>query len=126
MVRDAAQAETGTTSKTKAQAAAEAYFQQKYSLAASLLKEDQLVQTDEEARFIRANARFNTDQFAAAAKDFEALKNSFQFKYEAQWNYLLCQIALGNTEKAQRLLSTILDDPDFPFSAKALKLKGKF
>lgn len=126
MVRDAAQAESGTTPKTKAQAAADAYDQQKFSLAAAILKDDQLVQADEEARFIRANARFSIDQFAGAAQDFEALKNSFQFRYEAQWNYLLCQIALGNTEKAQQLLAAILKEQDFPFRERALKLKGKF
>ena len=63
--------------------------------------------------------------FAGAAKDFDALKDSFQFRHEARWNFLLCQIALGNMEISKVLLAEMVTDQDFPFRAKAMELSGK-
>jgi len=124
-MRDAAQQADPSSIKTMSQQAAEAYYQQNFRRAITLLKEDKLVADDEGARFIRANARFKLDQFAAAATDFEALNNSFQFKHEARWNFLLCQLALGNSSKAKMLLTEMSAEQDFPFRDKALTLKRK-
>jgi hypothetical protein len=125
-VRDATQQAGDPTPKTSLQRAAEAFFNQNFRLAANLLQDDNLVRQDEEARYIRAHARFNISQFAGAASDFDALKDSFQFKHEARWNYLLCQIALGNIGKAKVLLAEMLAEKDFPFRAKALELSKRF
>ncbi|MBC7777176.1 MAG: hypothetical protein H7246_17220 [Phycisphaerae bacterium] len=124
-VRDAAQQAGDTSPKTQTQRAADAFYNQNFRLAAELLKDDKQVMQDEGARYIRANARFNIGQFSGAAKDFDALKDSFQFRHEARWNFLLCQIALGNIETAKNLLAKMVEEDDFPFRAKALKLQGE-
>ena len=111
--------------KTPVQLAAAAFESNNFRLAADLLKDDKYVLEDEDARYIRANARFALGQFAGAAKDFDALKDSFQFRYEARWNFLLCQIALGNMEISKVLLAEMVTDQDFPFRAKAMELSGK-
>jgi len=122
-VRGASQTAGDISQKTRAQLAAEAYDSNNFRLAAELLKDDKQVLQDEDARYIRANARFHIGQFAEAANDFDALKDSFHFKYEARWNFLLCQIALGKTEQAKALLHAMIADQDFPFRAKAMELK---
>lgn len=125
LVRDATQPDGETALKTPAQLAAEAYEKRNFRLTAEILKEDSQVLSDENARFLRASARFNIGQFDGAAKDFEALIKSFQYMHEARWNYLLCQIALGNSGIAKAMLAEIIAEPDFPFRAKALKLEEK-
>ncbi len=124
-VRDATKAAGDPSQKTPVQRAAEAYYNQNFRLAVELLKDDKLVLQDEGARYLRANARFNIGQFAGAAKDFDALKDSFQFKHEARWNFLLCQIALGNMDRAKALLAEMMEEESFPFHAKAVELNGK-
>ncbi|MFN0034544.1 MAG: hypothetical protein ACKVUS_05710 [Saprospiraceae bacterium] len=121
-VRSAVEKEGGTSLKTPAQLAAEAFEQKNYRLAAKLLQEDKMVGADETTRFLRASARFQIGQFASAALDFDALRNSFQFKHEARWNFLLCQIAVGKTKLAKALLAEILADEDFPFHSRAVEL----
>lgn len=125
LVRDATQPEGGMSAKTPAQMAAEAFEKRDFRLATEILKEDGQVLEDEEARFIRASARFKIGQITGAAKDYEVLKTSFQYKHEARWNFLLCQIALGNKGTAQSLLAEITAEPDYPFRDKALKLEGE-
>jgi hypothetical protein len=124
-VRDASNQQGNPASKTPLQLAAEAFDQKNYRLSAEILKADDRVQQDETARFLRANARFELGQFVGAARDFEVLQTGFQFKYEARWNYLLCQIALGKINAAKALLAEMVAKEDFPFRAKALKLKDK-
>ncbi len=124
-VRDASNQQGNPAPKTPLQLAAEAFDQKNYRLSAEILQADERVQQDETARFLRANARFELGQFIGAARDFEVLQTSFQFKYEARWNYLLCQIALGKTALAKALLAKMEAEEDFPFRAKAMKLKGK-
>lgn len=124
-VRDAAQQAGDPAPKTSLEKAAESFTDQKFRLAANLLGDENLVVQDEEARYIRAHARFMIGQFAGAASDFDALINSFQFKYEARWNFLLCQIALGKTKKAKALLAEIVAEDDFPFRSKALELSKR-
>ena len=82
-------------------------------------------EVDEMTHFLRANARFQIGQYEAAAADFEALENSFQYKYDAKWNYLLCQLALGEMEVVQTQLTNMIADEDFPFHAQAVELKGR-
>lgn len=124
MVRDAAQTSNPAT-KTTTEQATEAFFNKNYRLAAQLLQDDQIVLPAEELRFVRASARLNAGQFEGAAADFDALKSSFQFKHEARWNFLLCQLALGKNKEASILLQAFVDDADFPFRQKALELRNK-
>ncbi len=124
LVRDAAQTSNPAT-KTTTEQATEAFFNKNFRLAAQLLQDDQIVLPAEELRFVRASARLNAGQFEGAAADFDALKGSFQFKHEARWNFLLCQLALGKNKEASVLLQAFVDDADFPFRQKALELRSK-
>lgn len=125
LVRGAAQPEGDSSPKTTVQKAADAFYAKNYRLAADLLKDDIQVRQDDSARYLRANARFNTGKFAGAAKDFDALKDSFQFNHEARWNFVLCQFAMGKMEKAQTLLAQMIKEQDFPFRDKAIKLNAR-
>lgn len=124
LVRDAAQTSNPAT-KTTTEQATEAFFNKNFRLAAQLLQDDKIVLPAEELRFIRASARLNAGQFEGAAADFDALKGSFQFKHEARWNFLLCQLALGKNKETSVLLQAFVDDADFPFRKKALELRSK-
>lgn len=125
MVRDALPSDSSTEIKTPLETATEAFFAQKFQLAANLLHNDNLVKEDDIARFVRASARFNIGQYASAASDFDALGNSFQFKHEARWNFMLCQLALGKLSRSKALLDNMAADADYPFRDKALALQKK-
>lgn len=120
-VREAAEP-TGAD-KTPLQNAADAFAKKDFAKAAELLSSDPNVASDELARYLRANARFNIGQFEAAAADFWVLRNSFQFKHDANWNFIMCQLALGKTDAAKSLLDEIAADPDAAFYNKAVNLK---
>lgn len=120
-VRDA----VGASDASLFRLAAEAYQNKKYRLALDLLQQRALKVQDEEAVFLRAHTHFQLRQFVSAAKDFEVLKNSFQYQHEARWNFLLCQIAMGKMEQAKKLLSQMAAAEDFPFHANAIELKRK-
>lgn len=121
-VRDATQNPDAAASKSVAQQAAEAYSAKNYKAVVALLEPGNTVAEDEGARFLRANARFQLGQYGGASTDFDALKNSFQFRHEARWNFMLCQLALGKTANTRALLAPMVSDQDFPFQNKALKL----
>lgn len=110
--------------KSPVQVAIEAFEAKKYGDVSRLLSADSLVVNDELARYVRAHARYKTGQFTSASHDFEALKDSFQYQYEARWNLLLCWVAIGKGKDAetQKLLSEIVGDPDFPHREKARQL----
>jgi len=113
--------------QTRLQAAIKAFDQKKYRLAADLLNNDASLGADDSGRFLRAHARFNSGRFAAAAADFNLLENSFQYKYEARWNGLLCRIAQGKAQdrETQALLDAMASDADFPFQEQAIALSKR-
>jgi hypothetical protein len=126
MVRDAAQAPETSDTATPAQKAAAAFEQENYRLVNELLSAEETIANDPAARFIRASARFQLGQYAAAARDYGLLKNSFQFKHEASWNHLQCQLALNNNATATVMLDAMIQDTDYPYRQKALELRKKW
>lgn len=124
MVRDAV-GQSPNTPKSTVQLAADAYLQQNYRQVAALLRPDSLVKTNEYARLMRADARFQLGQFATSLADYTQLSDSFEFKHDARWNALLCQLALGQSEQAAKVLKSMTQDPDFPFYKKALELQAR-
>ena len=117
--------QTKAEQKSALQLAAEAYGDMDYRRALAYLGLISITPQDEEALYLRANAYFQVGRFANAAQDFDRLKDSFQFKHNALWNLLLCQIALGETDKAKVMLSKIVGDVDAPFHKKALDLEAQ-
>jgi hypothetical protein len=109
-----------STALTNLQRAYQAYTIQDYRLSYSLLQDDTELGTDDSGLFLRANARFRAGLYASARQDFTKLSNSFQFRHEARWNILLCDMAQGKDVKAA--LDLMVQDVDFPFNDAARRL----
>ncbi|NOT38803.1 MAG: hypothetical protein HOP11_15625 [Saprospiraceae bacterium] len=77
---------------------------------------------DESMIYLRAHSYFMLGEFNKAIYDFEALQNSFQYKYDAQWNKLLCFLGNRNFNQFNSEISKIIEDKDHPFYDKAKKL----
>lgn len=121
-IREAVEMADSSSSRTIKQTALEAFEQRQFAYCARLLRPDSLVAGDDLTRNIRANARFQIGQYISAASDFKQLQKSFQFKHDARWNFLLCQLALGNMSAVRPLLAAMLADPDFPYHKNAVEL----
>jgi hypothetical protein len=114
-----------SASSTALERAQAAYAEKKYALALDQLRNEIFTENQEEALYLRANLRFMLYEYTNAARDFDGLKNSFQFKQEARWNFMLCQLALGYQENTRQLLTAMAADKDFTFHAKALELQAR-
>jgi hypothetical protein len=110
-----------STVLTNLQRAYQAYTAKNYRLSATLLQDDTELGADDSGRFLRANARFRAGLYASARQDFTKLSNSFQFRHEARWNILLCDMAAGKDVKAA--LEAMVQDVDFPFNDAAGRLR---
>ncbi|MEP7323767.1 MAG: hypothetical protein ABI761_17710 [Saprospiraceae bacterium] len=120
--------ESSNSPKTILQQADEAFKQKKYSKAATLLQDEKKYESEDLGIFIRAHSYFKLGQYQAAANDFKRLINSFQFKNEARWSFLLCNIAQGKTLKdpeTKVLLDSMISARVFPFQQKAIALKSR-
>lgn len=102
------------------QKASNAFARGEYALTCTLLQGEIL---PESSTFLRACACFKIGQYKEASADFKTLENSFQYQYEAKWNRLLCEMALGNQRFVQKDLERMVADKDFPFNALAKRLK---
>ena len=53
--------------------------------------------------------------------------NELSYKYEAEWNYLLCLLLMNEQQRSKDLLRYILTDIDHPYfnQAKELELRLK-
>jgi hypothetical protein len=109
-----------STALTNLQHAYQAYTAKNYRLSYTLLQDDTALGTDDSGLFLRANARFRAGLYASARQDFNKLSNSFQFRHEARWNILLCDMAQGKDVKAA--LEVMVQDVDFPFNDAARRL----
>lgn len=110
--------------KTVLQQAMDAYTAQNYRQAASLLRPDSLVASNKNALLLRAGARFKLGRYEQSLSDYNLLSDSFEFKHDARWNALLCQLALGREQQVAAELRKMTSDPDFPFYQKALTLQA--
>jgi hypothetical protein len=104
--------------------AEKAFFEKKYTEVARLLADDNMVKNDETLRYLRAHARFCTEKYAAAAADFQALDNSFQYRFDARWLYVLSMVAQGKQQdkSVQQRLGAFAKDADFPYQKQAQTL----
>ncbi|MBL7827281.1 MAG: hypothetical protein JNJ57_11660 [Saprospiraceae bacterium] len=121
MIRDAMES-TANAPRTPIQLAGEAYVAKEYRKAANILADESLVANDENARFLRAGARFKSGQYELAASDYEKLLRSFEFKHEARWNEMLCRMAVG--KPVDSLLKKMATDENFAFKNRAKQLQA--
>jgi hypothetical protein len=80
---------------------------------------------DENMIFLKAFCLFQTKKFSLASKEFIKLENDIQFMYEAKWNNLICQLALGKLEYVNTNLKLMVSDLEFPYRHKAKELQEK-
>jgi tetratricopeptide (TPR) repeat protein len=78
---------------------------------------------DEAAPFLRAHAHFQLGDYALAGRAFAQLERSFQYRHEARWNAMLCQLAQGDTAAARRALRIMQGEAAFPYQDKAARVK---
>lgn len=116
--------DTAADASSAIEQAKDAFFAGNYPLAARLLRNDSEWAKEEPVRFLRACARFKTEDYAGAEQDFQRLENSFQYRYEARWHGLLCQLAQGNINQPRNraLLERMAADADFPYQEQAKAL----
>lgn len=117
MLRSTSSDETPSVLRT----AFEAYEQGAYNTTLQLLNEVPKLQNNETALFLRGSAHFRQGNFDKAARDFEQLAESFQYKHDAHWNYVLSLWA-SDDARAKTLMSQIAGDQDNPFQQKAKEL----
>ncbi|MEQ8702286.1 MAG: hypothetical protein RIC19_00110 [Phaeodactylibacter sp.] len=72
----------------------------------------------------RAQAYFQLGQYAKAASDFKALRNSFIYGGDADWGLALCYLAQmpAKADAFQDAMSVLLMDESHSFHAKAVQL----
>lgn len=105
--------------------AMELYNKKEYQKALNIIMLKNSHNPQEEEIFLKAHIYFQLMKFDLASNHFTKLTESYQFKYEANWNYLLCQLALGKLTKVNLILDKIIADKDHPFHDKAIELKTK-
>ncbi|MBK9727864.1 MAG: hypothetical protein IPO86_07085 [Saprospiraceae bacterium] len=98
---------------------------QNYKEVLSYLDNLKIPKDDEELLFIRAISYFKMGIYYKATVDFNLLKRSYQFKAEADFNFMLCQLAQNNIQATKQLINSMIDDQDFQFRDQAIALKSK-
>ncbi|MBK8449121.1 MAG: hypothetical protein IPL42_03460 [Saprospiraceae bacterium] len=98
---------------------------QNYKEVLSYLDNLKIPKDDEELLFIRAISYFKMGIYYKAKVDFNLLKRSYQFKAEADFNFMLCQLAQNNIQTTKQLINSMIDDQDFQFRDQAIALKSK-
>lgn len=109
------------------QSAADAYNNKDWKQVIRLLPSPSPDQLTESLK-LRAHAYFQLGDYDNAAADFQQLtENSIIYKYDAEWNLLLCYLARlpGKREAFERIQAQILANAEHPFYHKAVDLQGK-
>lgn len=83
--------------------------------------------SNENLKFILGHAYMKTGDFKRASEIYKSLLTSFQYKYDARWNLLLCRIRLDKATniQIQSELNGMIEDLDFPFRDKAKIVKKR-
>ena len=116
---------TPNTLPTPVQLALNAYEQKQYQRVIELLNSETQVDTDEMALFLRASAHMRLANWNAAARDFATLNNSFQYRHEARFNQVLCQLNGSKSTVARKKLQEMANSTDFPFHQQAAEILKK-
>lgn len=102
-------------------AISEGYFKK-----ASLLLQQLKNYPDQEViRFYSAYCYFQLNQMQSAEPIFKSLTSSFQFGFDAEWNFFLCLLANDKRDEAKRLQAKIESDRNHPYYKKVVALKNE-
>ncbi len=105
-----------------------AFNNKDYIRCINLLEDANKLQRDESVIYLRAHSNFKVKRFSLAANDFKSLEQSFLYKSDAMWNHLISNIAEGKTlsdHETMKLMNLMIQNPDFPYHDKAIKLKSR-
>lgn len=116
----ALRSELNTDQDTGTLKAITAYQKNQYEEVIQILSNIQA--EDESLLYLRANAYLSTQHFDEAIKDFEQLRSSFQFKYDAQWAIILSYLGKKDLNTVRALLKELLNNTEHPYYEKAVKL----
>lgn len=105
--------------------AKQAFDRQNYKEVLKYLDSYKITMDDEELFFIRAISNFKTGAFDKASIDFNLLKRSYQYKAEADFNFMLCQLAQNKILSTKQLLNSMIEDKDYQYRSQAIALKTK-
>ncbi len=79
---------------------------------------------DESIKFFKGECYFFMKDYEKASKIFEELVGNFQYRYDAEWNLLICQLAEQRNNSWKNNLSRILKDKSHPYREKARELNN--
>lgn len=104
--------------------AQQAFKEEDYQKVVSLLSDTPSKQ-QEEWRYTRAHAYFQTGAFEQAAADFTQLTNSFNYGYDSDWNLLLALAAQWpDSREAFEKQFAKVSKKSHPYAERAQNLKG--
>ena len=95
------------------------------TLIKELVKDSNM--SNENLKFILGHAYMKTGDFKRASEIYNSLLTSFQYKHDARWNLLLCNIHLSKSinNQIQSDLNRMIKETDFPFSEQAYDLNNR-
>lgn len=98
------------------------FFKGNYHLALTKLHNIQEPTTQDRVHYINGYCYFNLKQFEAACFEFKSLWQSDEYRYEAQWNQMLCNLAMNKRRSVDQILNEIISNTEHPFYKKAKEL----
>ena len=105
--------------------AKQAFDKQNYKEVLKYLDRYKINPDDGELLFIRAISNFKTGAFDKAALDFNLLKSSYQYKAEADFNFMLCKLAQNKIPATLQLINSMIKDKEYQYRSQAIALKTK-
>lgn len=105
--------------------AKQAFEKQNYQEVLKYLDRYKLNTDDGELLFMRAISNFKVGAYDKAALDFNLLKSSFQYKAEADFNFMLCKLAKNEIPATLQLINSMIKDKEYQYRSQAIALKTK-
>lgn len=93
-----------------------------YSEALQHLNTIDSSQMNEYVMILKADCFFKLKNYKASSDIYSNLSSSFQYKYDAEWNLMLCNLLMNQKEKFDSTIKSILKDKDHPYYDKAIGL----
>lgn len=105
--------------------AKQAFEKQNYNEVLKYLDRNRIIPDDGELLFIRAISNFKVGAYDKAALDFNLLKSSYQYKAEADFNFMLCQLAQNKIPTTLQLINSMIKNKEYQYRNQAIALKTK-
>ncbi len=94
-----------------------------FSEALQYLSSIDSLQQNEYVMMLKADCLFKLKRYNESSIVYSKLSSSFQYKYDAEWNLMLCNLLINKRQKFEIALKAILKDKDHPYYDKAKELE---